>query len=314
MKRAVDRRPSMSGANAVRTIAMAATSNSDSLPMFHSIAERFGLLVSSQLRQLPVKSINNKGANSRTMRFSDAMGSIQPPALIGVVKAKEWDGQILIALQSDFAKQIISLMLGNKNPNVRPQEARGYTQIELRLVQRAMTWMLKALSESFETVGYASFSVDRVETQPQFANIIPAAALCVHVKVDIEIEGTRGTIHTVFPHATLEPVREALSHMVIGDSKTKKDSWGRAVQGAVKEVNLNLSAVYRTVELTLGEIVGWKVGDRIQLPQGKGNEVTLMSGTRLVAKGKAGASNRMMAIQIVETPMADAEQQNKGNS
>jgi len=314
MKKAADLRVSTSGPLAVRTMAMAATSNSDSLPMFHSIAERFGLLVSSQMRQLPVTSIKNNGVHARTVRFSDAMQQIPSPNLIGVVKAKEWEGQILIALQDQFARQLMSLMLGNKNPSARKQEDRQFTPIQLGLVKRSMTWMLKALSEAFDTIGYVSFQIDRIETQPQFANIIPAAALCVSVKAEIEIEGTKGTIHAVFPHATLEPIRESLTHMVLGDSNPRKDSWGRAVQGAVKEVALDVNAVYRQVDMTLGQIVDWKVGDRIVLPQGRGNEVTLVSGTKVVAKGRAGESNRMMAVRIEETPMADAEQQSKGNA
>lgn len=315
MKKASDLRVSMSGALAVRTMAMAATSNSDSLPMFHSIAERFGLLVTSQMRQLPVPSIKNNGVHARTVRFSDAMTSIPSPSLIGVVKAKEWEGQILIGLQDAFARQLMSLMLGNKNPTARKQDDRQYTQIQLALVRRLMTWMLKALTEAFDTIGYVSFNIERIETQPQFANISPAAALCVSVKAEIEIEGTKGTIHAVFPHSTLEPIRESLSHLVLGEATTRKDSWGRAVQGAVMDVSLDVNAVYREVEMNLGEIVDWKVGDRIILPQGKGNEVTLVSGSKVIAKGRAGESNRMMAVRIEEATAhaPETEQQAKVN-
>jgi len=167
--------------------------------------------------------------------------------------------------------------------------------------------ILKAMSEAFDTVAHITFLIERIELQRQFALIMPAASLCVAVKSDLELEGTRGSVYMIFPHAALEPIREQLTHVAMGEPAGRRDPWTQAVQGAVKDVPLCIHAVFQETTQTLGQIVDWKVGDFIPLPPLRDKKVALKCGQTVVARGVAGKNDRVLAVQIDEAPLHDKQ-------
>ena len=85
--------------------------------------------------------------------------------------------------------------------------------------------VLSDLSAAFDTLSPVTFRFDRLETNPRFATIArPAnAAVLARLRIDMEDRGCR--LELMLPYATLEPVRELLLQMFMGEKFGRDSIW-----------------------------------------------------------------------------------------
>lgn len=104
-------------------------------------------------------------------------------------------------------------------------EGRPYTTIELNLVKDMIELILSDLSTSFDPVTSVNFAYDRLETNPRFATItrLSNAVIVAHLRIDMEDRG--GKIDLMIPYATLEPVRDLLLQMFMGERYGRDTIW-----------------------------------------------------------------------------------------
>src|SRR3546814_10257636 len=96
-------------------------------------------------------------------------------------------------------------------------EGRPYTTIELNLVQRMIEVVLQDAQAAFEPLSPVTLELDRIETNPRFAAIARPANAAILVKLRIDMEDRGGRIEMLLPYATLEPIRELLLQMFMGE-------------------------------------------------------------------------------------------------
>ncbi len=77
------------------------------------------------------------------------------------------------------------------------------TEIELRLAARLTGLFLGALTSAWSDIAPLELSVDRVECNPRSLPIVASDALAVCVRFEVDLAGTRGTIHLAMPAEVL---------------------------------------------------------------------------------------------------------------
>ena len=104
-------------------------------------------------------------------------------------------------------------------------EGRPYTTIERTLVGRMVNVVLADMAAAFEPLSPATFIFDRLETNPRFATIGRAANAAILVKLRVDMEDRGGRIEILLPYATLEPIRELLLQMFMGEKFGRDTIW-----------------------------------------------------------------------------------------
>ena len=112
---------------------------------------------------------------------------------------------------------------GAAAPRAMRIEGRPYTTIERNLVERLVRVVLADMSGAFDPLSPVTFRFDRLETNPRFATIARPANAAVLAKLRIDMEDRGGRIEILIPYATLEPIRELLLQMFMGE-KFGRDS------------------------------------------------------------------------------------------
>ncbi len=102
-------------------------------------------------------------------------------------------------------------------------EGRPYTTIARALVERMVHVILGDLSAAFEPLSPVTFRFDRLETNPRFATISRPSNAAIVTRFRIDMEDRGGRLELMLPDATLEPVRELLLQMFMGE-KFGRDS------------------------------------------------------------------------------------------
>ncbi|MBL6959350.1 MAG: flagellar motor switch protein FliM, partial [Rhodospirillales bacterium] len=210
----------------IQAILNSALVSYERLPMLEVVFDRLVRLMSTSLRNFTSDNVEVSLDNIASIRFGDYLNSIPLPAMLSVFKAEEWDNFGLITVDSSLIYSIVDVLLGGRRGTAAMRiEGRPYTTIERSLVERMVHVMLADLSSAFEPLSPVTFRFDRLETNPRFATISRPSNAAIVARLRIDMEDRGGRLELLIPYATLEPVRELLLQMFMGEKFGRDSIW-----------------------------------------------------------------------------------------
>ncbi|HZH27260.1 MAG TPA: flagellar motor switch protein FliM [Azospirillaceae bacterium] len=278
--------------------------NYERLPMLEVVFDRLVRMMSTSLRNFTSDNVEVSLDQISSVRFGDYLNSIPLPAMLAVFKAEEWDNFGLMTIDSAMIYSIVDVLLGGRRGTAAMRiEGRPYTTIERNLVERMVHVVLSDLSAAFDPLSPVTFRFDRLETNPRFATISRPSNAAVLAKLRIDMEDRGGRLELLIPYATLEPVRELLLQMFMGEKFGRDSIWETHLAGELWMTDVQLAAVLDQVTLPLHEVLNWKVGTRIMLNASPDDSVDLRCGDVPMFTGRMGRKGGHIAVRIDgETP------------
>jgi len=273
------------------------------LPMLEVVFDRLVRLMSTSLRNFTSDNVEVSLDNIASIRFGDYLNSIPLPAMLSVFKAEEWDNYGLITVDSSLIYSIVDVLLGGRRGTAAMRiEGRPYTTIERSLVERMIHVMLQDLSAAFEPLSPVTFRFDRLETNPRFATISRPSNAAIVTRLRIDMEDRGGRLELMLPYATLEPVRELLLQMFMGEKFGRDSIWETHLAEQLWQTDVDLDAVIDTQTMSLGDVFSLKVGSHITLGATPQSPVELHCGHVPMYVGKMGRKGKNIAVRI-EAPI-----------
>ncbi len=199
-----------------------------------------------------------------SVRFGDYLNSIPLPAILGVFKAEEWDNFGLVTVNSSLIYSIIDVLLGGRRGQTAIRiEGRPYTTIETNLVKRMIEVVLADAELAFKPLSPVKFNIDRLETNPRFAAISRPANAAILVRLRIDMEDRGGTIELLLPYATIEPIRDVLLQMFMGEKFGRDPTWEGHLATELGQAEIAVDAVLYEARLPLQQMMKLDVGDTL---------------------------------------------------
>jgi flagellar motor switch protein FliM len=283
--------------------------NYERLPMLEVVFDRLVRMMSTSLRNFTSDNVEVSLDQITSVRFGDYLDSIPLPAMLAVFKAEEWDNSALLTIDSAMIYSIVDVLLGGRRGTAAMRiEGRPYTTIERNLVERLVRVVLADVSGAFDPLSPVTFRFDRLETNPRFATIARPANAAVLAKLRIDMEDRGGRIEILFPYATLEPIRELLLQMFMGEKFGRDSIWETHLGNELLQTSMPMNAVLDEVTMPLGDIINWKVGSRLMLNVKPDDLVSMRSGDVNLFKGRMGSVNDHIAVKVEEVTLDENRQ------
>ncbi len=297
------------GANSgIMALVNSALVNYERLPMLEVVFDRLVRMMSTSLRNFTSDNVEVSLDQISSVRFGDYLNSIPLPAMLAVFKAEEWDNSGLMVVDSAMIYSIVDVLLGGRRGTAAMRiEGRPYTTIERNLVERLMHVILADMSGAFDPLSQVTFRFDRLETNPRFATIARPANAAVLVKLRIDMEDRGGRLEVLIPYATLEPVREILLQMFMGEKFGRDSIWETHLGNELLQTDMNMNAVLDEVTMPLLDIINLKPGMFVPLNVKPDSVVELRSGETTLFRGKMGRRNGHIAVMIEESEIKQPE-------
>ncbi len=295
-----DDEDSGSGENSgVMALINSAMVNYERLPMLDIVFDRLVRLMSTSLRNLTSDNVEVSLDQVSTVRFGDYMNSIPLPALLSVFKAEEWENNGLIVTDSALIYSIVDVLLGGRKgtPSIRV-EGRPYTTIETKLVEKMVHVTLGDLSSAFDPLSPVSFVPDRMETNPRFATISQSGNACVLARLRVDMGDRGGRVEILIPYATLEPIRELLLQMFMGEKFGRDSIWETHLTEELYKTDVQIQAILGELTLPLGEMLNWKVGSQVMFSTATDSDLELRCGYFPMFTGPVGQKDGNIAIRV----------------
>lgn len=259
----------MSGAqsaNDIRDMLLDAAGLSlDRLPMLHVIFDRMSTTCAEHLRHMAASPMYYSLSGLESGRITEILEMYEANAVAGIFHAPEWDSHILIGFDRDFIYTMVEVLFGSDGSEPPVEEARGFSNIELRMAQTLFEQVAKALQASFSLIVDTKFKLERIETRMDFAVIGRRNNQAVAAKFLLQALNRGGEMFVIIPQSVLNPMRKALSQVVTGESSGRDPRWMKQIATEVKKTEVTLKAVLEERFLSLGEIADLKIGDVIEL-------------------------------------------------
>lgn len=250
----------------VKAILSSSMGSYERLPMLDVVFDRLIRMMVTSLRNFTQDNIEVSIESIESMRFGEYIDSLTLPTLLSVFRAEEWDNYGLISVDSSLVYSIVDVLLGGRRGTAAMRiEGRPYTTIELNLVKDMIDLVLADLSTAFDPITTINFSYDRTETNPRFAAIarLSNAVIVAHLRVDMEDRG--GRLDLMLPYATLEPVRDILLQMFMGERYGRDTIWENHLVEELWNTQVELKACLKEQMINLREIARWEKGSFINL-------------------------------------------------
>ncbi len=269
------------------------------LPMLEIILDRAARQMTTSLRHLTNDNVEVALDDISSTRFGDFLGTVSTPSVVGVLKAQGLGNYCLIAVDAALVYSIVDVLLGGRRgANALTIEDRGFTQIELGLIERVLELMAEDLTQAFNPVADISFKLDRVETTTRFAAIAQDASVCSLAKFRIDMEERGGRALILTPHATLEPIHKLLQREFINESGNSENVWRDHLAAGIAEAKLDLKAVVAEKEITIGALSALTAGQTITFSGSANRLAEIRAGDMTVARGSVGRAGDAIAIRL----------------
>lgn len=289
------------GASGIQAIINSALVSYERLPMLEVVYDRLVRMLSTSLRNFTSDNVEVTLDSITSTRFGDYLNSVPLPAMLCVFKAREWDNFGLLTVDSALIYSVVDVLLGGRRGTAAMRiEGRPYTTIERTLVERLTSVVLQDITQAFEPLCKVHFVFDRLETNPRFATIARPANAAVVARLRVDMEDRGGRLELLLPYSTLEPIRELLLQMFLGEKFGRDSIWETHLASQLWQTDIDIEVVLGRQTMSLKDVMELKVGSRIMFDATPESLVELRCGDQVMFRGRMGRRGGNVAVAVEE--------------
>ncbi len=273
------------------------------LPMLEIVFDRLVRLATTSLRNFTSDNVEVTMDSISSVRFGDYLNSIPLPAILSVIKAEEWENYGLLTVDSNLIYSMIDVLLGGRRVggNIRV-EGRPYTTIEMALARRMIEVILDDTHRAFEPVTQIHFKLERMETNPRFAAISRPGNAAILIELRIEMDDRGGKIEILLPYATIEPIREQLLQMFMGEKFGRDPIWEGHLATEIYQADVELEAVLHEQNLPLSKVLNLQPGQTLMFERSPTDPIRLRCGDVELTEAIMGHIGKNVSVRVTRPP------------
>lgn len=262
------------------------------------IFEHYGRLLSTNLPVYLRKNIQVSVASSEAATFSEFTNSLSNPSILGIVNFQPLGGSIIIELATNLGFAMIDRMLGGAGLPL--EKNRDFSEIELTIVEKIMVVCMQLLREPWKNVVEVNPVMERIETNPQFAQVIAPSDMIAIVTLNVKIGEVEGFMNICLPYFTLEDIMDKLNTKYWFSTMQEEDdeNYQEYIEALIRRVEVPVKAVLGKCNVSVNDFVNLQVGDIIRLNSRIDEELLLYVGNIKKFTALPGSNKDNYAVRI----------------
>jgi len=267
-------------------------------PMFVNLQERLVEMLDEQWDELFTRDISVQVASLHSMLYKDVITSEN--AQVYFVFEAENFGRMMLCFDTALIVAFVDAMLGGEGEaSDNPQTL---SAVEMRLSERIAAKLSNTLSELWEPVHPMSFSMYKLDDDPQFLAVTGAMEKCFSCYFDIKLsDDLAGQMSIHYPRPFLEPIMDMLRVTISDDSTADTDTeWLHALNQRLAETPAPLRFELGSCQVDIGSFLKMKPGDFLPFSTRSTDPCTLWIDDIPLFLAKPGEQNGVLAAEIIE--------------
>ncbi len=252
--------------------------------------------LSAQLRSL----VHVHVASVDQLTYEEFIRSIPTPTTLAVVNMDPLKGNAVLEIDPAITFCMIDRLFGGRGVTATNKN-RDLTDIEQSVMEGIIVRILANMRGAWTQVIDLRPRLGQIETNPQFAQIVPPSEMVVLITLETKVGDEEGMMNFCIPYLTIEPIISKLSSQ-FWFSSVRRSSTTQYL-GTLKEklasVDMEVVAEVGSINLPVRDVLALKVGDVVRLSNTKvGEPFTLSVGNKKKFYCQPGIVGKKMAVQV----------------
>ena len=281
------KRPDKFSKEHIRTVSM----------MHETFARLTTTSLSAQLRSMAHVHV----ATVEQLTYEEFVRSIPTPTTLAVINMDPLKGSAVLEIDPAVTFSIIDRLFGGKGHGTKVQ--RELTEIENSVMEGVIVRILANMREAWTTVIDLRPRLGQIETNPQFAQIVPPAEMVVLVTLETKVGDEEGMINFCLPYITLEPIISKLSTQFWFSSVRRNTTtqYMAIIKDRLSTVEVDVVAEVGSLNVPVRDVLNLRVGDVVRLPNVRVEDPFRLSvGNKPKFFCQPGIIGKKAAVQILE--------------
>lgn len=262
------------------------------------IFEHYSRLISTNLPMYLRKNVQVAVASSETVTFSEFTNALSNPVILGIVNFAPLNGQIIIDLATNLGYSMLDRMLGGSGAPL--EKSREFSEIELTIIQKILVMFTQLLREPWRNVIDINPVLQRLETNPQFAQVIAPNDMIAIVTLNMKIGEVEGFMNVCLPFFTLEDVMDKLNtkYWFSTMQENHDENYENYIESLIRKVDIPIRAVLGKSIISVSDFMNLQVGDCIRLDSKVDDDMNIFVGNIKKFTALPGAEKDSYAVRI----------------
>lgn len=262
------------------------------------IFEHYGRLLSTNLPVYLRKNVQVKVASSEAATFSEFTNALNDPAILGIINFSPLQGNVIIDLQTNLGYAMIDRMLGGAGEPL--DKSRDFSEIEASILERIMATCVSLLREPWKNVAELEPYIERIESNPQFAQVIAPNEMIAIVTLNVKIGEVEGFMNVCLPFITLENIMDKLNTKFWFSTMKEVDdeSYQENIEAMLRRVDIPVKAVLGKSIISVMDFSCLQIGDIIRLDTKVEDELEIYTGNLKKFTALPGVSKDNYAVRV----------------
>lgn len=262
------------------------------------IFEHYSRLISTNLPVYLRKNVQVSVASSETVTFSEFSNALSNPSVLGIVNFAPLNGNIIIEIATNLCYAMLDRMLGGSGQPL--EKSRDFSDIELTILQKLLVMFTQLMREPWKNVVEISPVLSRLETNPQFAQVIAPSDMIAIVTLNMKIGDVEGMENICLPFFTLEDVMDKLNtkYWFSTMQENHDEHYEEYIESMIRRVDIPIKAVLGRSTISVNDFLNLQVGDCIRLDSRVDTDMNVYVGNIKKFTALPGTDRDSYAVQI----------------
>jgi flagellar motor switch protein FliM len=252
--------------------------------------------LSAQLRSL----VHVHVASVDQLTYEEFIRSIPTPTTLAVINMDPLKGNAVLEIDPAITFSIIDRLFGGTGAGAKV--SRDLTDIEQSVMEGIIVRILANMREAWTQVIDLRPRLGQIETNPQFAQIVPPTEMVVLVTLETKVGEEEGMLNFCIPYLTIEPIISKLSSQFWFSSvrRSSTTQYLGTLKEKLSDVDMDVVAEIGTINLPIRDVLALRAGDVVRLSNTRvGDPLTLAVGNKKKFYCQPGIVGKKMAIQVI---------------
>lgn len=272
----------------------------DHLKTLNIIYENYARLVTNFLSGYLRTLVQVDVISVEPLAYYEFNNSISNPVILAIVDFTPLNGSIIFEVAPNISFALVDRILGGRGSGL--EKIRGFTEIEIAIVERIIIQILNLMREPWENVISIRPRLDKIETNAQFAQVISPNEMVALVTLSAKVGDVEGMLNICIPHMVVEPVVSKLStkfwFSIIEREITNETK--EVIGKKIENTEVPVKALLGSTRLNVADVVCLQKGDVIPLNQDIDKDLKIMVGDIHKFYGVPGVKKNKVAVKLSE--------------
>ena len=235
------------------------------------------------------------------LTYEEFVRSIPNPTTMAVINMDPLKGSGILEIDPGITFAIIDRLFGGQGEETKV--TRDLTDIETTVMEGIIVRILANMRESWNQVIDLRPRLGQIETNPQFAQIVPPTEMVILVALQTKVGEVEGMMNFCIPYLTIEPIISKLSaqywYSAVRRGTTTENM--RILKERLSTIGVDVVVEIGKTQLSVREVLSLHPGDVIRLPGvGVSDPMLLNVGNRTKFLCKPGRHGKKLVVQIIK--------------